>query len=55
MYTPPAALNTNVQTEGVVNYGPLLSDSLLTILRIIVVFVFLQRYFTAGVASTGIK
>ncbi|WP_278235823.1 carbohydrate ABC transporter permease [Isoptericola sp. AK164] len=55
MYTLPVALTTISQAEGSVAYGPLLAGSLLTILPIIVVFVFFQRYFIAGIASTGIK
>lgn len=55
MYTLPVALTTIAQTEGVVNYGPLLAGSLVTILPIVVIFVFFQRYFIAGIASTGIK
>ncbi|SCL29254.1 carbohydrate ABC transporter membrane protein 2, CUT1 family [Micromonospora pallida] len=55
MYTLPVALTTISQTEGSTDYGPLLAGSLLTILPIIVVFMFFQRYFIAGIASTGIK
>ncbi|WP_344598757.1 carbohydrate ABC transporter permease [Actinomadura vinacea] len=55
MYTLPVALTTLSQTEGVVNYGPLLAGSLVTILPIVLIFLFFQRYFIAGIASTGIK
>ncbi|ADJ48975.1 sugar ABC transporter permease [Amycolatopsis mediterranei S699] len=55
MYTLPVGLTTLSQTEGVVDYGPLLAGSLVTILPIVVIFVFFQRYFIAGIASTGIK
>lgn len=55
MYTLPVALTTLSQTEGALSYGPLLAGSLLTILPIILIFVFFQKYFIAGIASTGIK
>lgn len=55
MYTLPVALTTLSQTEGALSYGPLLAGSLMTILPIILIFVFFQKYFIAGIASTGIK
>ncbi|MBR7741684.1 carbohydrate ABC transporter permease [Phycicoccus sp. BSK3Z-2] len=55
MYTLPVALATLSSSEGAVSYGPLMAGSLVTILPIVIVFIFFQRYFVAGIASTGIK
>jgi len=41
--------------QSATNYGLLLAGSVLVIAPIILLFVFLQRYFIQGIASTGLK
>ena len=55
MYTLPVALAFLSQGDGVISYGVTLVGSLLTILPILLVFLFFQRYFIAGVATSGLK
>jgi hypothetical protein len=39
----------------VVEYGPLMAASVLTLLPVIVFFIIIQRRFVAGIATTGIR
>jgi multiple sugar transport system permease protein len=55
MYTLPVALATFSRGEYQSDYGLLMAGSLVIVLPILVVFVFLQRYFTQGIATTGLK
>lgn len=54
-YTLPVALALFSQGQNATDYGLLLAGSVLVITPIVALFVFLQRYFIQGVASTGIK
>jgi multiple sugar transport system permease protein len=55
LYTLPVALAFLSQGDGTINYGVMLAGSVLTITPIVLVFLFLQRYFISGIATTGIK
>lgn len=55
MYTLPVALALFSVGANGTNYGLLLAGAVVVVLPIIVVFLFLQRYFIQGIASTGIK
>ncbi|HEX9027625.1 MAG TPA: ABC transporter permease subunit, partial [Anaerolineales bacterium] len=56
MYTIPLALN-NLRTFGMEQQSLTLqmAGTVLGVLPTLVVFVFLQRYFTRGIALTGLK
>ncbi|WP_214106466.1 carbohydrate ABC transporter permease [Acrocarpospora catenulata] len=41
--------------QHVVEYGPLMAASVLTLLPVVVFFIIIQRRFVAGIATTGIK
>ncbi|MDD7961738.1 carbohydrate ABC transporter permease [Microbacterium thalli] len=55
MYTLPVALSLYSTGQNATNYGLLLAGSVLVIAPIIVLFIFLQRWFIRGVATTGLK
>ncbi len=55
MYTLPVALSLYSTGENATNYGLLLAGSVLIITPIILLFVFLQRHFVQGIATTGLK
>lgn len=55
MYTLPVALSLYSTGQNATDYGLLLAGSVLVIAPIILLFVFLQRYFIQGIASTGLK
>ncbi len=55
MYTLPVALALVSTGQNQTDYGLLLAGASLVILPILVVFLFLQRYFIEGIANTGIK
>ena len=54
VYTLQLAL-TSFQTQYEIHYDMLLAMTTMTALPLAVVFIFLQRYITTGIASTGIK
>lgn len=54
-YTLPVALSLYSTGQNATDYGLLLAGSVLVIAPIILLFVFLQRYFIQGIASTGLK
>lgn len=54
-YTLPVALALFSVGANGTNYGLLLAGSVAVVLPIILVFLFLQRYFIQGIANTGIK
>lgn len=55
MYTLPVALSLYSTGQNATNYSVLLAGAVLIIAPILLLFVFLQRYFIQGVAMTGIK
>jgi multiple sugar transport system permease protein len=55
MYTLPVALALFAVGANGTNYGLLLAGAVTVVLPIVIVFLFLQRYFIQGIASTGIK
>jgi multiple sugar transport system permease protein len=55
MYTLPVALSLYSVGQNATNYGVLLAGSVLIITPVLLLFVALQRYFTQGIAATGIK
>ncbi|MFT8639360.1 carbohydrate ABC transporter permease [Bifidobacterium sp.] len=55
MYTLPVALSLYSTGQNATNYSLLLAGAVLVIAPILLLFVFLQRYFIQGVAMTGIK
>ena len=54
VFTLQLALNS-FKGENIIRYEYLLSMTVMTALPVILVFVFLQRFITSGIASTGIK
>lgn len=55
MYTLPVALATFTRGEYQADYGLLMAGSVVVVLPVVIVFVALQRYFTQGIATTGLK
>lgn len=55
VYTAPVGLSIASQAANTVEYGVLLAGALVVLLPILLLFLFLQRYFIQGVAATGIK
>lgn len=55
MYTLPVALSLYSTGLNSTNYGILLAGSVLVITPVLLLFVFLQRYFIRGITTTGIK
>lgn len=55
MYTLPVALSLYSTGQNATNYSILLAGAVLIITPILLLFIFLQRYFIEGVAMTGIK
>jgi multiple sugar transport system permease protein len=55
LYPVTLALNMFLDNTGSTNWGPLFSMSFLSIVPIILVFFFTQKYFVEGIATTGIK
>jgi ABC-type glycerol-3-phosphate transport system permease component len=53
-YTMPVGL-LYLQGQYTVNYGQLLGMALITILPMLIIFLFLQRYFVEGLLRSGIK
>ena len=51
----PVALSLYSTGQNATNYSVLLAGAVLVITPILLLFVFLQRYFIQGVAMTGIK
>lgn len=54
-YTLPVAIALISASANSVNYGLLLAGATVTVLPIIALFLFLQRHFVQGVATTGLK
>lgn len=53
-FTIQIAIKSYIGTMGV-NWNAILASSILSILPIIIIFIFLQKYITGGIASTGVK
>jgi multiple sugar transport system permease protein len=54
-YTAPVGLSVASQTSNSVSFGLLLAGALVVLLPILILFLFLQKYFIQGVAATGLK
>ncbi len=54
-YTLPVALALFSTGQNVTNYGLLMAGATVTVAPIVIVFLFLQRRFIEGIATTGIK
>ncbi|WP_262286752.1 carbohydrate ABC transporter permease [Micromonospora sp. MA102] len=54
-YTLPVALALYSVGENERNYGLLLAGAVVVVLPVLIVFLFLQRHFLRGIATTGIK
>ncbi|MFT4295147.1 MAG: carbohydrate ABC transporter permease [Micropruina sp.] len=55
MYTLPIALTLFSKGQEATNYGLLLAGSVLVVTPIVILFLFLQRYFVQSVVSAGVK
>ena len=55
MYTLPVALALYSVGQNAARYGLMMAGAVVVVLPILLVFVFLQRYFVQGIALTGIK
>ena len=55
IYTLPVALALFAIDPEVQNYGLQMAGAVVTVLPILILFLVLQRYFTQGIAMTGIK
>jgi multiple sugar transport system permease protein len=54
MQTVPVMIST-FQSQYITQYGLLMAASVVSILPILVVYIFMQRYFVEGIAMTGLK
>jgi len=54
-YTLPVGLASASQASNTTDYGVLLAGSMFVLLPVLVLFIFLQRYFIQGVATAGLK
>jgi multiple sugar transport system permease protein len=54
-YTLPVALALYSIGQNRINFGLLLAGSVVVVLPIVIVFLFLQRHFLRGIATTGLK
>ncbi|GAB3717832.1 carbohydrate ABC transporter permease [Nocardiopsis oceani] len=55
MYTLPVAIALYSIGQNATQYGLLMAGAVVVVVPILVLFVFLQRYFVQGIATTGIK
>jgi multiple sugar transport system permease protein len=55
VYTVPVALRSFVDTSSSSSWGELFAMSVVSLLPVLVVFLFGQRYLVRGIATTGIK
>ena len=46
---------TDFVSEWEVFYGPQMAAALISVIPVLILFLFLQKYFVQGVASSGIK
>ena len=55
-YTLPVGLAAMSQAaQNVTDYGLVLAGAVIVMLPVLVLFLFLQRYFVQGIVSTGLK
>lgn len=54
-YTLPVGLAIASQAARSIDYGLLLAGAIVVLLPVLILFLFLQRYFVRGVAMTGLK
>ncbi|MBM3715561.1 carbohydrate ABC transporter permease [Microbacterium sp. HMH0099] len=54
-YTLPVGLAIAAQANQTTEYGVLLAGAVVVLLPVLVLFLFLQKYFVQGIAATGIK
>ena len=54
-YTLPVAVATFAVGQHSTDYGVLMAGSVVLVLPVLIVFLALQRYFTQGIAMTGLK
>ncbi|WP_258133366.1 carbohydrate ABC transporter permease [Microbacterium sp. MYb64] len=54
-YTAPVGLSVASQASNTVSFGLLLAGAMVVLLPILILFLFLQKYFIQGVAATGLK
>jgi len=55
MYTLPVALAIFTKGQYQADYGLLMAGAVVLVVPVLIVFVALQRYFTQGIATTGLK
>lgn len=55
MYTLPVALAVFSRGQHQADYGLLMAGAVAIVLPVLVIFILLQRYFTEGIATTGLK
>lgn len=53
-FTIQIAIKSYIGTMGV-DWNSILSSPILSILPIVVIFIFLQKYITGGIAASGVK
>ena len=54
-YTLPVGLAVASQAAKTTDYGLLLAGAIVVLLPVLILFLFLQKYFVQGIAGTGIK
>lgn len=54
-YTLPVGLAVASQASNITAYGILLAGAIVVLLPVLILFLFLQRYFIQGIAATGLK
>lgn len=54
-YTLPVGLAIAAQANQTTEYGVLLAGAVVVLLPVLILFLFLQKYFVQGIAATGIK
>lgn len=54
-YTAPVGLAVASEARNTTNYGILLAGSVVVLMPILILFLFMQRYFIQGIATTGVK
>ncbi|KJL31483.1 carbohydrate ABC transporter permease [Microbacterium azadirachtae] len=55
VYTAPVGLAVASQASNTIAFGVLLAGAMVVLLPILILFLFLQKYFIQGVAATGLK
>jgi len=55
VFTLPVGLATASQASNTTAYGLLLAGAIVVLLPVLILFLFLQRYFIQGIAATGLK